>query len=333
MADISIKEIGELIESKNDILIVCHARPDEDTIGSALGLKETFREKNIKIVCDDILTSRNKRVYNLADNDLSVENIKDFDYKFVIFVDTANIELAGEFGKSLEGKIDLKIDHHPDGLPYAEYNHIDGSRAACGELIFEIAKETGRLNAKVGYYCYAAISSDSGGFKYSSVSPQTHRIAAELLSIGVNGYYINHLLFECISKREIVATSVCYQALRYFNNDRIGVIVFTNKMKEENCLTDDDLGAIASIPRRIEGISLSIVVKQKTDEENVFKISMRSGPEVSAAYLCSLFGGGGHACASGAIVNAKDENEAVIKILGTVLAHFSEAENITAENK
>jgi len=319
MTDITIIEAYKLLLDADDILIVSHAHPDEDTLGSALALKNMLDSlgKNSRIVCDDQVTSRNIRTLGVSN--MLPESIADFDYKFVVFVDVATLELAGEFGQSLEGKIDLKIDHHKDGDRYAKYNLIDGKSAACAEIIFEIIKLSGKLNLTNEQYLYTAISADTGGFKYSCVTPKTHRIAAELLEGGVDGGEVNHLLFECTTRKEILASTITNQVMKFLYNDKIAVVTFSNKMKEENGLVDDDLGNIISFPRRIMGVELSIVIKQQTDTPEKYKISMRSGKEITANRMCLLFGGGGHECASGATVTASSPEEAENIVISAVM--------------
>ena len=85
-------------------------------------------------------------------------------------------------------------------------------------------------------------------------------------------------------------------------------------MKEKNSITDDDLQIIKSLPREIEGVLLGITVKEKTGENGTFKVSMRTGGEIDAYALCSLFGGGGHMGAAGCELTA-DSAEEVEKML------------------
>lgn len=315
--DVTREEAAALLSAADNILILTHARPDEDTLGSALALREALNGKNTRIVCDDVLSRRSKRVYGLED--ITPAALDGFRPSFIVALDTATLPLAGDYGMSLAGRIDLKLDHHPDGDRYAEYNLIDGSSSACGEIVFEIIEIMGKMSEKCASYAYAAIASDTGGFKYSNVTAKTFRIAAKIIELGVDCALLNHLLFECISRSEITATMLCYQALHYYLDGRIAAVCFTNKMKEDNGLCEDDLGAMASIPRRIEGVELSIVIKQKPDEPRQFKISMRSGPEIECNKLCALFGGGGHVRASGAMVEADSGEDAEKLIVDAVL--------------
>ncbi len=317
--EITLAETADMLKSARKILIIAHARPDGDTIGSCMALRELLNMlgKETLIVCDDDLGARLRRVFSTEN--FPVEAAGEFESDLIVACDVAQLELAGEYGKKLEGIVDLKIDHHPDGARYAKKNYIDSTAPAVGEIMFRLAKELGVLNMAAAEYMYAAIASDTGGFKYSNVTPFTFRTAAELLEYGVDCAAINHELFECITRKEIVATTAAYNALHYYLDGRIACICFTNRMKEENELTDEDIGNLASLPRRIMGVELAVVIKQKSDEQGQFKISMRSGPTVKANELCAIFGGGGHARAAGAMTDASDGVEAEKKIIETVI--------------
>lgn len=318
MSDITLPEIAALLAEHENILIIAHARPDGDTIGSSLGLKALLRGKNPQVVCGDELPRYLKRVF--AIESLLPETLPEgFEPDFVVALDIPETELAGEYGKAWEGKIDLKIDHHPDGSPYAARNYIDGSAAACAEIICDLAAYMGGIDIIAASPLYVGIVTDTGCFKYSNVTPKTLRTVASLLETGMDNMTLHEALFSSRTKREITAMVVTYGALRYWRNDTVASIVFTNEMKSSNELDDDDIGDIAPLPRQIEGVELGITVKQKTDEPSKFKISMRSGPSIEANILCALFGGGGHPKAAGAMIEADSGEQAEKIVVGQVL--------------
>lgn len=318
--EISLEETADILKNAKKVLIIAHARPDGDTIGSCMALRELLNllGKETLIVCDDDLGARLRRVF--ATENFPAEAAEGFEYDLSVACDVPELELAGEFGKKFDGgKADLKIDHHPNGGLYAKKNYINSNAPAVGEIMYCLSRELGVMNMAAAEYMYAAIASDSGGFKYSNVTPFTFRTAAELLEYGVDCAAINHELFECITRKEIVATTAAYNALHYYLDGRIACICFTNAMKEENELTDEDIGNLASLPRRIMGVELAVVIKQKSDEPQFFKISMRSGPSIKANELCAIYGGGGHARAAGAMTEASDGIDAENRIIETVI--------------
>ena len=93
---------------------------------------------------------------------------------------------------------------------------------------------------------------------------------------------------------------------------RQGTVVafsITNKIKEENGLTDEDFGGVIDILREIDGIELAITIRQLTDKPEKFRISMRSCGDIKANELCGMFEGGGHVkAAGGSLISDTPEN-------------------------
>ena len=112
--NISIAEIAELIDGWGDILIITHASPDADTVGSAFSLKYAYPEKNIRVVSGDPIPDRLKFIC-----DGSPTDIPDGEYAHVMTVDSAELHLTGEAGRKYAEHIELKIDHHRTSAQYA----------------------------------------------------------------------------------------------------------------------------------------------------------------------------------------------------------------------
>ena len=301
--NISIEGIRELLEAWDDILIITHCNPDADTLGSAFGIKYAYPEKkNIRVVCSDTVPDRLSFICE-GDTDIPAE-----EYKHIMTVDCAELHLTGEAGEKYGDRIELKIDHHRTSEPYAGYNYTEPTSGSAGEIVYKIVKD--RLNKRAADALYAAISSDTGCFRYTNVSADTHRTAAELIEAGADHSRINAALFENKPKSEIAAMRVALNSLEYYYGGRVALVTFTNKMKADNGIDDDSLGAVSSLTREIEGVDLGIVLKEKTGYDGTYKISMRSTEAVDCSAICQLLGGGGHMRASGAAVTAASAEEA-----------------------
>lgn len=309
--NITLEEIKELIEGWDSILIITHCNPDADTLGSAFGIKNAYPHKNIRVVCGDAIPDRLSFLTDGEPTDIPSE-----EYAHIMTVDCAELHLTGEAGRKYGDRIELKIDHHRTGDAYAEYNYAEASTGSAGEIVYKMIKD--RLNKKAADSLYAAISSDTGCFRYSNVSADTHRTAAELIEAGADHSRINQRLFENKPKSEITATRLALNSLEYYLDGRVALVSFTNKQKEENCIDDDALGAVSSLTREIEGVELGIVVKEKTDKPGVYKVSMRSGEAVDCSVICQMLGGGGHMRASGGAVSAESAEEAKELVMNAV---------------
>lgn len=309
--NITIEGIRELLSEWDDILIITHCNPDADTLGSAFGIKNAYPDKNIRVVCAEAIPQRLKFITKDQPTDIPTQ-----EYAHIMTVDCAELHLTGEAGKKYAEHIELKIDHHRTSAPYAKYNYAEEHTGSAGEIVYKIVKD--RLNKNAADSLYAAISSDTGCFRYSNVSADTHRIAAELIEAGADYAHINERLFENKPRGEVAATRLALNNLEYFDDGRIALVSFTNLQKEENGICDDDLGAVSSLTREIEGVELGIVVKEKTGKPGIYKVSMRSTEAVDCSLICGVLGGGGHMRAAGGAVMAESIDEAKQLVMNAV---------------
>lgn len=314
-SNITASDIAQMLASSERILIFTHAQPDGDTLGSAYALKNALPEKDVRVVCS---TSVPEYLRFLCDGKAEIRLDDGFEPDLTCAVDIAEIGMIGEYAEKFGDRIDIKIDHHLTSIPFAKYNLIEPSAAACAEVIFEIVKGLGALNEKSAYYLYTGIATDTGCFKYRNVTAKSHTITAELLGYGFDVGKLNNLLFESKSRNEIEATKLALNNLHYYENGKIAVVVFTNRMKMEYGLVDDNLSLLNSLPREITGVELGIVIKEQDNSDGEYKVSMRSGEKVDVSALCGVFGGGGHLRASGCRICASDEKEAERIILDAV---------------
>ncbi len=302
--NITLPEIAEKLKEARSLLIFMHRRPDGDTVGSAYGIKYAMPEKEVYCLCADDIPSRLQYISKAPFESCP----DDFEPDLIIAVDAASPGLLGRFGDEI---IDIKIDHHETSEDYAEYNYTDPTAAATGEIVYKILKICGAtITPDAANAIYSAISSDTGGFRYSNTTAETLRIAADLCEAGADMAECSHMLFESRTQAEVRALSAVYANIRYFENGGVAVVNMTNEIKKRYNITDDDVGEISSIPREIEGVELAVTIRQLSNSPDRYKISMRSGRFVDVDKICALFGGGGHSRAAGGEISAQNPQQA-----------------------
>ena len=201
---LGLAEVCDELEAPKPTLILFHVRPDGDAVGSAFALKLLLEGMGSKAYClcaNEIPRRLDFLTKNIQKSALIDSLPKDFCAERIVTVDTASPMQLGELYDRFAGKITLMLDHHSKGEPYAD-NYIVASRAATGEIVFEVSREMlkrGKIAAipkQLDACLYAAISSDTGCFKYSNVSPETHICTSELMRSGIDTARINQLLFD-----------------------------------------------------------------------------------------------------------------------------------------
>lgn len=315
--NVTLEQIAEQLKGMDELLLLCHKNPDADTLGSALGLKKAleYLGKTVHISCAHDPSENTAFLFDNEEDDIADRDYGDIP---VVSIDVATLSLLGDIEEYYRDSILIKIDHHEMSDDFAEYNYADPASAACGEIIFDLVKLLGAPLCEVAEPLYAAISADTGGFRYSNTTSRTHRIAAELLEAGADNSYIDHKLFESKTQAEIRALNAAYSNLRYFHDGAVAAVVITNQIKERLNISEHDLGVISSITREIAGVTVGITLRQQKNNPQLFKLSVRSEPGFPANELCFCFGGGGHACAAGAELTAPTPERALTAVVNHI---------------
>mgnify|MGYP001123301476 FL=1 len=288
---IDFKECAKLLLQQNNILILTHAHPDGDTLGSGFALCRALMQigKKARVINDDEIPKK----YNYLFDDIDFE---DFEPSYIVAVDVATENLLGSLQDKYAGKIDLCVDHHLTNTEFAKKLLLRDYPAAC-EIIYMLINEMGvKIDKKIADCLYTGISTDTGCFRYASTTAQSYRIAAELIDLGADNGKINRAMFETKSKTYVALEKLALNNMKMFCNDRVAVITVTQDMYAKTGSNEQETEALAPLTRQIEGVEIGITIREKADK--TCKASIRTYESVNAAALAKNFGGGGHAQAA-----------------------------------
>ncbi len=304
MEKICEKGLAKALKNAKRLLFLTHQNPDGDTLGSAYGLAYALPHAKVTIVNGDQVPENIAFLCDDAFPLCTYADIAGQSFDLVVSIDVADPKLLGDAFAQNPLEIDYKIDHHAMGKEFAKAELVDPTAAACGEIIYRIVKELGPLTQKSANALYAAISSDTGGFRYENTTAFTHRIVADLIEASCDHAQIDHCLYESHSQTEIAVMRYCWEQLQFFQNGAVAVLTITNAQKAQYGFSDHDLAILNSLPRTVSGVELGIVLKQSTNHPENYRVSLRSGTRVRANEICAKFGGGGHLRAAGATISA-----------------------------
>lgn len=295
--------------SANSFLIITHKRPDGDTLGSAAALCEILRQYGkIAYVCKnpDVTPKFEHLVEQYYPQ-------SDFSAECIVTTDVATKALLTDCTKDME--IDLNIDHHYlSNTNFAKTNIVE-NYASCGELVYEIMLALGvTMNEKIAKALYISTATDTGCFKFSSVTAHTFKLASACLEVLGDVSEINKILFDTKTKARVEMEKRVLNNMQFFENNQINLIKVLVKDKAETCAMSDDLDGIASLGVQISGVKLGITLSEQ--ENGDVKISVRSSTDsASASAVCTKFGGGGHLRAAGGIFLNTPINEVEEKLV------------------
>lgn len=292
-----MSDVTQLLQTRDDFLILTHKNPDGDAVGSAAALCLILRAlgKRAHIFHNPGFTPRFQPfLTGLVREDTAGT---------VIAVDLADTALLPQNAQPFRENILLAIDHHETHRAYAEHLLLDGHSAACGEMILALADTLSvALTPEMARALYLAIVTDTGCFAYSNTTVNTLQAAARLYPLIPDVAEINHTFCIEKSKKRVTLEARLLTNARYYFESACAVLTVTRALMEELALTEDDLDNIGSIARAIEGVSLAIVLRELENGDT--KASLRSAPTVDSAMICSAFHGGGHRAASGCTIAA-----------------------------
>lgn len=321
---LSFEALCERLEVAQNTLVLFHRNPDADAVGSAFALKRVLEDLGSQVycVCSNEIPARLQFLTDDRQDSVLPESIpEDFEIERIISVDSASPTQLGELWELYGEHIDMMIDHHSSGTPYANY-YILPDAAATGEIMFDIVKhlateEKITITDEICTDLYAAISSDTGGFRYSNVTSETHMRAAELIASGIDCAEINHRLFECKTIGQLRAQAAGISNLHLFADGKIAIVTFPYALKAALGLADEDLEVLIDVARSLLGVEVAVAIRQP-GTEGVFRVSTRSNGTYDVSALCAKLGGGGHVKAAGCTVTAADMDEAMNKIVHAI---------------
>ena len=296
---ISNKEAADFLRSHDNFLIINHIRPDGDAVGCAAALCLGLRAlgKTASVWKNPQTTDR--YIPYLSGLEVTSEPEK----ACLITVDTASETMFPLNGRSFTGRVSLAIDHHPSNSFYATVTDVHPDAAACGEIILEILKLLGiSLTKEIADALYVAVSTDTGCFKYSNVTPATLHTAAELKAAGADTYAINKVMFDTKTIARLRVEALLTSTVEFYAAGLVAVCTLENSKLDEIGATEDDIDNISGFPRSIEGVGIGVMIRDL--REGGSKVSLRTEAGYNATRICASLGGGGHAAAAGATVQA-----------------------------
>ena len=313
------RDVLATIKKYDKIIIFRHFRPDGDAVGSTKGLKRilelSFPEKEVVLQnCDfsDYLS------FLGAEDDMrDDEYYKD---ALGIVVDTATAARVSNQKFSLCREV-IKIDHHIDVEAYGNLNWVEEERSSACELIaafYYALRDELKIDTEAATYLYAGLVTDSGRFRFRSVSGDTMRLAGMLLDQGVNTdiLYANLYMKEF---EEFKFEGYVLNNIRITENG-VAYIHITKDVMAEYGITYEQASAAVSYMDSIKNslIWLAFIDSDKGDE---IRVRLRSR-FVTVNQIAEKYEGGGHACASGATVHSTEQMEELIALADKTLGEY-----------
>lgn len=310
----TLDEILKEIKKAEKIVILTHESTDGDAIGSSLAMKLMLKEIGKEA---DVILPEYSRLFDFLPGANEIKESSEIsNYDLAISVDCANLKRLQERKYFENAKKTVVIDHHGSNEMYGDLNYVNPVSPACCEILagifdyFELD-----ITKDIGTCLMTGIITDTGGFQYSGVSSETFEFTSELLRKGVDIPDIYKRTLRTKTKANFELTKRVIDRMELLEDGKVTFTYINMKDEEEVGAEPGDHEGLVEIGRDIEGVEVSIFIRQK--EENAYKVSLRSGEYVNVSDICLVFGGGGHQKAAGALIKG-DVDQVKEKILKEV---------------
>ena len=305
-----IKELSNLLETSQNILLICHINPDGDAVGSQLALYHYLltKGKSVSMLSPNNLQEFLKWMDGADKISVFIRNRKKGialirEAGLIVMVDFNQSNRLGEAEKYVieSSAAKVVIDHHLDSYEIADLIISDPSKCATAELLYELLTEIeGRpfINKAYSEAIYVGIITDTGNFEHGSYTGQTLRIIADIVESGIEKEKILNVLYNNFSVDRMRLQGLALnKRLTIIPHLRTAYITLTREdLKEYNHVKGDTEGFV-NLPLSIKGVVFSVLLVEK---ENFVKLSFRSkGNFPSNQFASTYFSGGGHLNASG----------------------------------
>ena len=304
--------LNNLLSSSKNIVLLPHARPDADALGSSIGFGRILKKlgHSIKIISPTeypnflnwMVSGVEVEVYSVNNKDTLELIIQNAD--IIICIDFSSINRINDLemlvSKSLAQKV--IIDHHPNPEDFTQMKVWDPQASATAVLIYRITKHL-RLLDKIDKHTanclYAGIMTDTGSFQHPNTTAEAHSISCDLITKGANASMVSKNIYNSSSLNKLKFWGFAFTNRLYVMED-YNTAYFALKKEDHqkfNLQTGDTEGLV-NFALSIKNIFCAALIADKGDK--VIRISLRSIGDYPVNTLAqNYFSGGGHKNAAG----------------------------------
>ena len=302
----------EVISNANNIILTSHIRPDCDALGSCLGMAGILEKlgKKVRIVCGQAVPPNlsfidpENRIMCI-DEDIKAEELADADLHMIL--DTSAWKQIGPMSDVIRNSTYKKIifDHHvgEDDIDAELFKNTTAE--AVGRMCVEAAEHLGvELTPEISTPLFAALATDTGWFRFPSVSDTTMNIAAKLIKGGANPAEIYGNLYERETVGRVKLRGTVLARVETELDGRLAhTYIMPNDYADTGAQTTDTEDLI-NLALEIEGTVFAVILVGQP--AGGYKLSFRSRCKTAANEVAANFDGGGHKAAAGAFIDSTD---------------------------
>ena len=308
----SIERLAQELRAGRSVAMSTHINADGDGCGSETALSRLLGQMGIRSKIVNPTPWPEMYRFLLGDDvrdasDVGAKGLKDAEV--LIVLDISDVKRLGVLAETVRRLTipKLVIDHHlPSDEPPSSMMVADTTACATGELIYDFATVLGlKVTPDIARSLYVALLTDTGGFRFSNTTARCLCIAGQLIASGVEPEEMYGRLYASMPVGRLHLLRDALATLEVDPEYGISWISVAAGAAEQYGLRSEDLEGIAEHPRSIGGTRLAVFFRDLGHDK--VKVSFRSTGDVDVNKFAKQFGGGGHARASGALIEGNLE--------------------------
>ena len=296
-----LARIAELLKDNDDFVICGHVSPDGDCLGSQLALWHALRALGKNATC---ILARDEAVAPscafMPGIDLMVP-ASDFDGPARVFVGVdvpTRSRIEADACAILDAcALSVTIDHHASETVMCDFVYVDPDAASASVLLWDLAKllcEKPPLECAVCAYC--GLVTDTGGFRFQNSDVRAFKVAAELVSFGVDPSYVATCSFQNRSMASLLLEELVIGRMKVIAGGSVSLSWVSVEDMEELGAAKSDTEPLVDVLRSLHGVRVACMLRE---QDGKIRGSLRSKDATDVSALAREFGGGGHKAAAG----------------------------------
>ncbi len=312
-------KIYEVIKNSNNILILTHESPDGDAIGSAMAVYHMLKDMNKHV---DIVIPEIPETFLFMNDIDKVLSQSDKDYDLAIVVDCSSKARIGENNHEFNRcKESIIIDHHISNEEYGSFNHVEGNISSCCQVLYYLFKTWDiNITKEIGEALTVGMLTDTSGFRNNDTDKNTFLMAAELANNGIDIHKIYYLVLSKKTMAQYLLMKMTLDRLELSDDGKIAFSYISEEDMANVGAKKGDHEGLVDLGRNVGGVEVSVFMREDND---FYRISLRSNGKVDVNKVAQKFGGGGHKMAAGIKItgNFKETKENIINGIKEELSH------------
>ena len=299
----------DALRAADNIALACHVNPDGDALGSllacSLGLQQlgkktwpTWGSGSVKVPF----------AYRfLPGTDALVAPTDVPDAGTFLALDCGAVDRLGDLQPLATGAETLiNVDHHPGNDDFGHLNVVVTTASSTAELVAYLLTDLGvRLDKDIATCLYTGIVTDTGRFQFSNSTPDTLRLAADLLAHGVEAPSIAAEVFESSPFGYLKLLGHMLERAALFEEERFVYSWITQADMHDTGVEMDETEKLIDHLRGTRAADVAAMFKEQKDGR--YRVSLRSRGPISVGAIARAYGGGGHELAAGFTAASVDE--------------------------